>query len=98
MEFEWDENKRQEVWDRRQVDLAHAVLVFDDASRKTLVDAKHGDGEIRYLTLGRVGEQSFVVAYTRRAEKIRIVTAWRVGEVGRRRFQALFDRADPGNE
>ncbi len=98
MEFEWDETKRRGVLAARQIDFAEAALVFDDAKRLTFVDAKREYGETRYLTLGRVGSQDFIVAYTMRAGKIRIITAWRAGENGRRRYQALFDRRIAGEE
>ena len=61
-------------------------------------DDRRSYGEERILTLGSVGGETYVVVYTMRGDVHRIITAWKVGEDGKKRYQALFDRGNPGDE
>lgn len=98
MEFEWDETKRRKVYDEREVEFAVVALVFDDDERLTMVDTKGQYGEERYVTLGRVNEDYYIVVYTPRRSRIRIVTAWRAGADARRRFETLYNRRAAGEK
>jgi uncharacterized DUF497 family protein len=87
--FEWDEDKRQRNLAERGVDFRLAADIFQDV----VLEAKdqRGDyGEIKYRAIGRVSDEFFVVTYTWRGRNRRIISAWRVGERGRRRYQALL--------
>ena len=55
-------------------------------------DQRGGHDEPRYRALGRVGDEYFVVAYTWRGANRRLISAWKVGPDGRRRYQALLSR------
>jgi uncharacterized protein len=87
--FEWDEGKRQRNLAERGVDFRLAAAIF----RRPVVEAadERGDyGEVRYRALGRAGDEHFVVVYTWRGTNRRIISAWRVGEDGKRRYQAVL--------
>ena len=80
MLFSWDESKRRENWEARKVDLLEAALIFD--------------GEQRIQALGQVDGTFYVVAYTWYGDIRHLITAWKVGENGRRRYEAIFARRD----
>jgi uncharacterized DUF497 family protein len=89
--FEWDEDKRRRNLADHGVDFGDAAVIFDgDVVEATDQRARYG--EIRYRALGRVGDDYFLVVYTWRGSKLRIISAWKVGEDGRRRYQALLAR------
>ena len=94
MRFSWDEGKRRENWERRKVDLLEAALIFDDPEVIESVDARNDYGEERTRALGQVDGIHFLVVYTWRGDTRHLITAWKVGEHGRRRYQAIFARRD----
>jgi len=87
--FEWDERKRQRNLDDHGVDFRLAVLIFKEPVVEA-EDERDDYGEARYRALGRAGDEYFVVAYTWRGAARRIISAWKVGEHGKRRYQALL--------
>lgn len=91
MEFEWDDDKLEENLRIRQVDFAIAARIFDGPVIAT-EDRRHSYGEKRYRAIGRFEGQAYVVAYTYRDEICHIITAWKVGPKGERRYKALLDR------
>ena len=94
MLFSWDEDKRRENWERRKVDLLEAALIFDDPEVIESVDTRGDYGEQRIQALGQVNGTYFLLAYTWRGDIRHLITAWKVGEHGRRRYQAIFARRD----
>lgn len=94
MLFSWDEDKRRENWERRKVDLLEAALIFDDPEVIESVDTRGDYGEQRIQALGQVDGTYFLLAYTWRGDIRHLITAWKVGEHGRRRYQAIFARRD----
>jgi uncharacterized protein len=88
---EWDEGKRRENIRDRGVDFLRASLIFD---RETIEaeDTRQDYGERRYRALGQVDDECFVVVYTWRGRNRRIISAWKLGEDGRRRYQAILAR------
>ena len=92
MLFSWDEEKRRENWERRKVDLLEAALIFEDPQVIESVDDRDDYGEQRIQALGQVDGTYYLLAYTWRGDRRHLITAWKVGEHGRRRYQALFAR------
>ena len=89
--FEWDEAKRLRNIEEHGVDFRLAARIFRD----TVIEAKDRRGgyvEARYRALGHVGDEYFVVAYTWRGDNRRLISAWKVGPDGRKRYQALLGR------
>ena len=77
MSFEWDEEKRRLNLAEHGVDFRDAALIF---------------GESRSRPLGHVDDDYYLVAYAWRGENRRIISAWKVGEDGKKRYQALLAR------
>ena len=94
MRFSWDEGKRRENWRRRKVDLLEAALIFEDPEVVESVDDRGDYGEQRIRALGQVAGTFYLVAYTWRSGTRHLITAWKVGEHGRRRYQAILARRD----
>ncbi|MBK8909528.1 MAG: BrnT family toxin [Rhodospirillales bacterium] len=89
--FEWDERKRLANIAERGVDFRIAARIF--ASPVLEAEDRRGQHrETRFRALGHVGDEFFLVAYTWRGINRRIISAWKVGEDGRRRYQALLAR------
>ena len=91
MSFEWDERKRRQNLDEHGVDFRDAALIFENP----VVEAEdtHSDyGEIRIRALGHVDDDYFLVVCRWRGDTRRIISAWKVGEDGKKRYQALLAR------
>ncbi len=86
--FEWDEAKSHLNQLKHGVDFARAVQIF----RESYVEGKDPrfEKEVRYLAVGTARGQDYVVAFTWRGESRRVISAWRVGEKGKKRYEALL--------
>jgi uncharacterized DUF497 family protein len=78
--------------------LRRPIGIFDDPEIVESVDDRVAYGEERIQALGKTGEVFYLVAYTWRAEARHVITAWKVGEHGRRRYEALFAKRHRGDE
>lgn len=94
MLFSWDEAKRRENLELRKVDLLEAALIFADPEVIESIDTRKDYGEVRIQALGRAEGIYYLVVYTWRGDTRHLITAWKVGDDGRRRYQALFARRD----
>jgi uncharacterized DUF497 family protein len=91
MDFEWDEAKRLSNLNERGVDFRDAALIFEG----TVIakeDAREDYGEQRFRALGRVDDEYYVVAYTWRGSVLRIISAWKVDEDGKKRYEEILSR------
>ena len=86
MQFQWDENKRQEVLKARDVDLLYAARIFKGRVL-TDIDDRRDYGEERLISLGMVGDECFFVIHTQRIKTIRLITAWKGGRDDKKRYQ-----------
>lgn len=75
--FEWDEEKWRRNLADHGVDFGDAALIFEGEVLEA-EDQRTRYGETRYRGLGRVGDDYFLVVYTWRGEKRRIISAWKV--------------------
>jgi uncharacterized DUF497 family protein len=91
--FEWDEEKRLENIRVRKVDFRVAVRIFDNPVIEA-EDNRADYNEERIRALGHVGDDYYLVAYTWRGGNRRIITAWKVSESGKKRYQAILARRD----
>jgi uncharacterized protein len=88
---EWDKKKRLSNLADHGVDFADAALIF----RNPVIEAEDRRmeyGERRVRALGYIGEDYFLVAFTWRGRNRRIISAWKVDENGKRRYQAILAR------
>jgi uncharacterized DUF497 family protein len=93
--LEWDEAKRLSNLEDHGVDFKDAALIFE---RPVLLaeDKRNDYGEPRFRALGRVGDDIFMAAFTWRGEARRIISAWRVDDDGKRRYEAILGRKPSG--
>ena len=68
MEFEWDDKKRKQNLIRHGVDLLDAALIFANPIL-TMEDAREEYGEVRFISLGMVGDVIYAVIHTERDGK-----------------------------
>ena len=66
----------------------YAVRVFLDPDRLVEHDDRFDYGEPRYRSVGQVEGRVFVVVYTPRGGRLRIISARKANERERRRYEA----------
>lgn len=89
MAFEWDEAKRATNLRDHGVDFEDAALIFASPvieADDTRVDYR----EPRLRALGQVEGEFFMVAYTWRGQNRRIISAWRLDDDSRRRYETIL--------
>lgn len=77
MEFEWDQAKSDACLAARGFDFDYAGRVFLDPGRVVERDARFEYGEPRFLATGFIDGRLFVVVFTPRAGRIRLISARR---------------------
>ena len=88
MEFEWDEAKSEACYAERGFDFAYAVRVFLDRGRLIEPDDRFDYGEPRQRVLGRIDGRVFVVVYTPRGRRFRLISARKANRREVRRYEA----------
>jgi len=86
LEFEWDEEKRQQNIQERNVDILYAALIFENPVL-TKIDDREDYGEERIIALGHVSGEYFTLVYTPRGDKTRLITAWKAGNNGEKEYK-----------
>jgi len=87
MEFEWDSGKSAVNLDKHGVSFEEAQSIFDDLNWKQEYDIKHSQNEDRWLGIGVSQRLRLVtVAYTKRYETIRIISARRANQAEASRY------------
>jgi uncharacterized protein len=87
--FKWDEVKRQALFGERGFDLLRAARIFEGPVI-TARDTRFDYGEDRFISVGKVEEEYFVVVHTPREGVERLVTAWRAARRTRRLYQERY--------
>jgi uncharacterized DUF497 family protein len=75
MEFEWDERKSDDCFQSRGFDFEYAAWVFFDKNKLIKLDDRRSYGEVRYQVTGLIEGRIYVVVFTPRKEKLRIISA-----------------------
>ena len=73
--FEWDEAKADENYRKHRVTFQLAARAFEDVHGLDLMDDRMDYGEERWLRIALIEGRVVSVAYTRRGEVVRIVSA-----------------------
>jgi uncharacterized DUF497 family protein len=73
MRYTWDALKRQKTLNKRGLDFADAEKVFKGPTF-TFEDDRIDYGEVRWVTLGLLGENVVVVVHTETDDEIRIIS------------------------
>jgi len=83
VEFAWNERKREANLAKHGLDFADAPEVFTDEA-VIRDDPRHS--EERYLLIGPLEGRTVVVAFTRRAGKVRVISMRKANERERRKY------------
>lgn len=87
-EFEWDEGNIDKSYEKHGVSPNEAEEVFLDRSVIIVPDVIHSQKEIRLIAIGLSGSKHVLfVIFTRRSERIRIISARRVNKKERRVYE-----------
>jgi uncharacterized DUF497 family protein len=89
MDFEWDEDKRLKNLEECGVDFRDAALIFEGPVIAK-EDTRENYGEQRFRAVGQSDDEYYVVAYTWRGSILRIMSAFKVGEDGKRRYEEIL--------
>ena len=85
--FEWDEAKNQANIAKHGVSFQRAKLIFDRPVL-TWIDSRKAYGEIREISIGRVGDLLILtVVHTTRGERTRIISARPAKRQERKRYE-----------
>jgi uncharacterized DUF497 family protein len=83
--YEWDEAKRAANLRAHKVDFRTAVG-FDWETAFTFIDDREDYGELREISIGYIGVGLHVLVFTRRDERIRIISLWKAQKQDVRRY------------
>lgn len=89
--FEWDEEKRRRNIEDHGLDFRLAARIFAHPVLES-EDRRRDYGETRFRALGHIDGAFYLVAYTWRGNCRRILSAWKVGCDGRKRYETLLSR------
>ena len=89
MQFEWNEEKRQQNIEKHGVDLLFAAMIFEGETL-TREDDRHDYGEVRFASLGLVDDAPYVVIHTERNGMVRLISAWKGGRKDYERYKNSF--------
>ncbi len=76
MKFEWDRAKGVLNHKKHRVSFEEAVAIWDGTCVE-IENIAHSDGEFRSATVGMIDNKLYVAIWTRRGEKIRIISVRR---------------------
>ena len=90
MKFEWDDSKNRRNFEKHGIDFEDAAELFR-SMRVTFVDSRANYGEVRKISIGRIGVNICVVVYTERDETMRIISARRANARERKKFYEFIE-------
>ena len=86
--FEWDADKARKNLKKHGVSFEEASTVFSDPWSSTIEDLLHSKEEDRFIILGEsVRMRIFVVVFTERGEKFRIISARHASRRERKQYE-----------
>ncbi|MFM7067798.1 MAG: BrnT family toxin [Gammaproteobacteria bacterium] len=91
VEFEWDSAKSEACFRTRRFDFKFATRAFADSSRVVRPDFREDYGECRFELMGAIENRLYVVVFTHRAGRVRIISA---RKANRREVARYANRTD----
>lgn len=92
MQFEWDDAKNRSNIEKHGLSFATAIRIFEGPVL-TAIDARFDYGEVRELSIGRIGNAMIiVVAHTDRAGITRIISARPAKKAERMRYEQAISQ------
>lgn len=93
MQFEWDEQKNKLNQAKHGISFEEATVIWDGIGL-AWEDMRRDYGESRWLAIGMLSPHgAVVVAYTKRGEKVRIISARPANYKERDRYHAHLEEA-----
>lgn len=89
MQFEYDNVTRRQVYIKHGVDMLYAALIFENEVL-TKRDTRKDYSEKRFISLGMVDGEPYIVVHTERNGKIRLITAWKGGRNDKERYENRY--------
>jgi uncharacterized protein len=87
MQFEWDAQKAQKVWEKHGIKFTDAAMVF---TVKRIEERTNFASEPRWITVGEVDGRLMAIVYTMRGEVIGLITARRVRKNEERQYRSYI--------
>ena len=76
MEFEWDEGKASDNFEKHGVSFGEAKTIFSDPLYVEFYDPDHSQDEHRYIIIGQsAGSRLILVSYSEHDDTIRLINA-----------------------
>lgn len=75
MQFDWDDAKAAANYAKHRVEFAYAARIFLDPHCVIAEDTRKAYGESRYNAMGMIENRLYVVSFTMRGAKHRIISA-----------------------
>jgi len=94
LEFEWDDAKAESNLAKQGVSFEYATRVFLDVQRVDFDVTRPDEGEVRRKAIGVIEGRLFVVVYTERQERTRMISARRCNAKEERRYGPLHTRPE----
>lgn len=91
MEFEWDNEKNNTNIEKHGIDFADVGAIFDNPVLE-FEDDRKDYGEKRFFGIGIVKDLEISVAYTKRKNNIRMISARRARKDERQKYRSLFSK------
>ena len=86
--FDWDEGNTGKNWEKHRVSDQECEEVFFDENKIILKDVFHSEKEGRFIILGKTKKNRLLfVVFTKRSNKIRIISARDVNKKERRLYE-----------
>ncbi|HTF29795.1 MAG TPA: BrnT family toxin [Flavitalea sp.] len=89
MKFEWDGEKNKINIEKHGIDFVDAALIFDNIVLEK-EDTRSDYGEKRFIGIGNVNNIEISIVYTRRRNKIRIISARRARKDERQKYRSVY--------
>jgi uncharacterized DUF497 family protein len=88
MEFEYDPVKAKSNLRKHRIAFEEASTVFIDPLAITVLDSRHSESEVRFVTIGHtIKRRLVVVAHTDRGNRTRIISARRATRNERKNYE-----------
>lgn len=89
MEFEWDEIKNFKNIEKHGIDFTDAALIFEYPVME-FEDNRKDYGEKRFCAIGILKGLEIAVVYTKRGQRIRLISARRAHSHERKHYYSLY--------
>ncbi len=88
--FEWDEEKREKNIAKHGIDFLKATRLFDGSKIFTFSSSK--SSEERFGSVGIIDDVIITIIWTKRKDKIRIISVRRARNEEKRKYSQLFGK------